>query len=57
LTHWRRAVIWLAADAEGVAHAIRAGRSLCGAPVVTERFAWPTLTRCSWCLAALRAER
>jgi hypothetical protein len=44
-THWL-------ASSDGVAHAHVAGRTLCGAPGTTERFAWPVASRCPRCDAA-----
>jgi len=41
------------ADRSGMAHAYRGGRTLCHAPSIAERDAWPTLTRCPRCVAAL----
>ena len=39
------------ADRSGVAHAHVSGRTLCHAPAIAERDAWPTLTRCQRCVA------
>jgi hypothetical protein len=43
---------WIAGR-DGTAHAHRAGypRTVCGAPRVDERFAWPRTSRCLRCVA------
>lgn len=41
------------AGKDGRAHCIVSGRTLCHAQATAERDAWPTLTRCPACLAAL----
>jgi hypothetical protein len=49
----RRRIAWLAGE-DGIAHAIVARHALCGARAVTGPiWAWPTLTRCQSCAAAL----
>jgi hypothetical protein len=45
-------ILWTA-DRSGVAHAHVSGRTLCHAQAIAERDAWPTLTRCPACLAAI----
>jgi hypothetical protein len=44
-------VLWIAGP-DGVAHAHLGGErwTACGASVVGQRWAWPTLTRCPSCL-------
>jgi hypothetical protein len=41
------------AGRDGIAHAHVSGRTLCRVPAIAERFAWPTVTRCPRCLAAM----
>jgi hypothetical protein len=45
-------VRWIAGR-DGMAHAHVSGRTLCHAPSIAERFAWPTVTRCTACVAAV----
>jgi hypothetical protein len=40
------------ADRAGIAHAHVAGRTLCRAPSIAERDAWPAFSRCPACAAA-----
>jgi hypothetical protein len=39
-------------DRSGVAHAHTSGRTLCHAPAIAERDAWPAFSRCPTCAAA-----
>ena len=41
------------ADRSGIAHAHVSGRTLCHAPSIGERHAWPERTRCPACLSAI----
>jgi hypothetical protein len=45
------------AGKDGVAHAHVSGRTLCHAPSIGERDAWPTLTRCPRCVAMVAEMR
>jgi hypothetical protein len=45
------------AGRDGVAHAHTSGRTLCHAPSIGERDAWPTLTRCPRCVAMVAEMR
>jgi hypothetical protein len=47
---------WIAGR-DGIAHAHVSGRTLCRAPSIAERFAWPTVTRCTACVAAVAASK
>ncbi len=48
---------WTAGNARGVAHAHVSGRTLCHAPAIGERDAWPMLARCADCFRAAEAIR
>jgi hypothetical protein len=48
---------WSAGNARGVAHAHVSGRTLCHAPAIGERYAWPMLARCAECSRAAEALR
>jgi hypothetical protein len=48
---------WTAGNARGIAHAHVSGRTLCHAPAIGERYAWPELTRCPDCFRAAAALR
>jgi hypothetical protein len=48
---------WSAGDARGVAHAHVSGRTLCHAPAIGERYAWPMLAHCPDCFRAAEALR
>jgi hypothetical protein len=41
------------AGKDGTAHAHQSGRTACRVPSIGERHAWPTVTRCPACLAAV----
>ena len=46
-------VRWTAGNARGVAHAHVSGRTLCHAPSIGERYAWPIRSRCPACLVVI----
>jgi hypothetical protein len=50
-------ISWTAGDARGVAHAHVSGRTLCHAPAIGERYAWPMRARCADCSRAAEAVR
>lgn len=45
------------AGRSGVAHGHRSGRTLCHAPAIGERYAWPETSRCADCRALEAAAR
>jgi hypothetical protein len=49
-------ILWIAGK-DGQAHAYRWGRTLCHAPSIAERDAWPRLTYCPRCEAMLAEVR
>jgi hypothetical protein len=53
MTRMRR-VTWTAGR-DGIAHAHVSGHTLCRVPSIGERYAWPIVSRCRACLAALEA--
>jgi len=41
------------AGKDGIAHAHVSGRTACHAPSIAERYAWPIVSRCPACAAAI----